>query len=152
MELSISQISETTGLSADTLRYYEKEGILKTKRRENGYRYYDEKDVTDLKYLIVMKYAGFTLAEIKSLEMTSPGANCTGTEPNEDCVTAVRTLINSKITELQLAVKNYQKIINLLEASLSIADCPESIGEKSQVLDDFIGQIFEDIQKGEFIK
>ena len=54
MELSISQISEATGLSADTLRYYEKEGILQAKRKENGYRYYDDNDLTDLKYLIVM--------------------------------------------------------------------------------------------------
>ena len=157
MELTISQISKTTGLSADTLRYYEKEGILSAKRRENGYRYYDEKDITDLKYLVVMKYAGFSLAEIKNIEMISPDSISPGTDPNEDCVTIVKNIINKKVTELKLAIRNYQKIVELLEASLSIMDCPEKISpeeirERSAALDEYIGQIFEDIRKGEFIR
>jgi MerR family Zn(II)-responsive transcriptional regulator of zntA len=152
MELSISQISEETGLSADTLRYYEKEGILVAKRKENGYRYYDESDLTDLKYLIVMKYAGFTLAEIKSLEITDPITNSSAEGSTEDCATAIKNLITAKISELKLAIKNYQKIAKLLEASLSIVECPESIPEKSKAMDEYIGQIFNDIQKGEFIK
>ena len=152
MELTISQISEATGLSADTLRYYEKEGILKAKRKENGYRYYDENDLTDLKYLIVMKYAGFTLAEIKSLEMPDPKTISPGTYPTEDCIIAIKNLINAKIAELKRAIKNYQKITKLLGASLSIIECPGAIPEKSNAMDEYIDQIFRDIQKGEFIK
>jgi len=152
MELTISQISEATGLSADTLRYYEKEGILKAKRKENGYRYYDENDLTDLKYLIVMKYAGFTLAEIKSLEMPDPNAFGPEADSLEDCTAAVKNLINAKMAELKRAIKNYQKITKLLEASLSIIECPGAIPEKSNAMDEYIGQIFDDIKKGEFIK
>ena len=157
MELSISQISEVTGLSADTLRYYEKEGILSAKRRENGYRYYDEKDITDLKYLVVMKYAGFSLAEIKNIATIDPESISPGTGPNEDCVAVVKNLIDKKITELKMAICNYQRIVELLNASLSIVDCPEAISQEeirknSNALDEYIGQIFEDIRKGEFIK
>ena len=32
-----------TGLTRDTLRFYEKKGVIAAKRRENGYRYYTER-------------------------------------------------------------------------------------------------------------
>ena len=67
MDFTVKQIAELTGVTADTLRYYDKEGIVSPKRHENGYRYYDEKDVKALKYLVVLKYAQFSLAEVRSM-------------------------------------------------------------------------------------
>ena len=92
MNYTIKKITELTGLSADTLRYYEKEGIVLTKRRENGYRYYDDNDISILKYIVVMKYAGFSLAEIKSIAMMF------GLEPSEECAQTVKSLLESRLT------------------------------------------------------
>lgn len=40
----IGEMAEMTGLTRDTLRFYEKKGVIAAKRRENGYRYYTEQD------------------------------------------------------------------------------------------------------------
>ena len=52
MGFTIKQAQEITGLSADTLRYYEKESIISAGRGDNGYRYYDELDIGLLKYIV----------------------------------------------------------------------------------------------------
>jgi MerR family Zn(II)-responsive transcriptional regulator of zntA len=146
MDLTLKKITEITGLSADTLRYYEKEGIVFTKRQENGYRYYDESDVTVLKYIVVMKYAGFSLSEIKSI------VKLFGREPSEECSGIVKNLLDTKILELKLAIRNYQKIVKLMEASRPLVYCADAFRENEQAMNEFISQIFDDIQKGEFLK
>ena len=146
LNYTIREITEITGLSADTLRYYEKEGIVLAKRRENGYRFYDENDISVLKYIVVMKYAGFSLAEIKSIAMMF------GLEPSDECGQIVKSLLESKIDELGRSIRNYQKVVELMEASLPIVGCADAFRGNEKALDDFIGQIFDDIQKGEFIK
>ena len=41
----IGDVANLMGLSRDTLRYYEKRGILSSKKEKNGYRYYTEEDI-----------------------------------------------------------------------------------------------------------
>lgn len=42
-EYLIGDMSEIVGISRDTLRFYEKKGIIKSRKKENGYRYYLER-------------------------------------------------------------------------------------------------------------
>ena len=142
MEWSIKETTEITGLSADTLRYYEKEGMVSPKRRENGYRYYEEQDIAILKNIVVMKYAHFTLAEMKSMDnlyVQNPGAEC-----NE----VSKRILNAKIIELNQAICNYQKVVALMKDLLVLADCHESYIANAEQIDGFIGQIFDDIKSG----
>ena len=44
-EYLIGDMSEIVGVSRDTLRFYEKKGIIKARKKENGYRYYLEEDL-----------------------------------------------------------------------------------------------------------
>jgi MerR family Zn(II)-responsive transcriptional regulator of zntA len=65
----ISELSQKTGLSKDTIRYYEKIGLLSSnqKRTENNYRYYDAETVSHLLFIKQGKMMGFTLNEIKTI-------------------------------------------------------------------------------------
>jgi MerR family transcriptional regulator, mercuric resistance operon regulatory protein len=64
----IKQMIQATGLSADTLRYYETLGVLIPKGRlESGYRIYDEECVKRAYFIRNCQTAGFTLSEIKRL-------------------------------------------------------------------------------------
>ncbi len=69
--MKISELATKTGLTAPTIRFYEKQGLLDTRyvrRRENNYRDYSEDAIQrliDLKE--VQAAAGFTLAELKEL-------------------------------------------------------------------------------------
>lgn len=140
MGWTIKQAAEKIGISADTLRYYDKKGIVSPKRRENGYRYYDDADIATLKNIIVMKYAHFSLTEMKAVEemfTRMPSANC-----NE----ITRDMLNTKIAELKQVVRNYQKIVTLMEELLSMIDGTDSYLANEDRIDEFINQIYEGIR------
>ena len=57
-------VSGLVGLSADTLRYYEKIGLLKNvQRNSSGHRVYTAKDVKWLEFVIRLKETAMTLEE-----------------------------------------------------------------------------------------
>lgn len=66
----IGTLSRLSGLSRDTIRYYEKIGLLllpKSAKRENGYKDYPEETLKTLKKILRYKELGFTLEEIREL-------------------------------------------------------------------------------------
>lgn len=62
---TISQFAERLGISADTLRYYEKEGLLAPQRNASGYRIYSEHDETWFGFVKRLKETGMPMAQIK---------------------------------------------------------------------------------------
>ena len=140
MTLTIKQTVELTGLTADTIRYYEKSGIISSKRHENGYRYYDEYDISILKIIVVMKYAHFTLDEIKSM------VELFKQEPTEECNSAGKQILTTKITELEHKIINYQQIIVLMKELLPLIDNIDISLDNEERIDGFIEQIFNNIK------
>ena len=66
MNYSIKQVSEMTGLSAATLRYYDKEGLLPgLKRKDSKYRIFSQHDLETLKIIDCFKQAGLRIKDIK---------------------------------------------------------------------------------------
>lgn len=68
--MNIGKVAQITGLSRDTLRYYEKFGLIemsKKSRSENNYRQYNASTVEKLLLIVQLKNLGFTLNEIKDL-------------------------------------------------------------------------------------
>jgi len=64
----IGEMAQMTGVSVDTLRYYEKSGLLTASRRSTGgYRYYSEQDLRALRFILRSKQLGFSLEEITEL-------------------------------------------------------------------------------------
>lgn len=61
----IGEFSKITGISADTLRYYEKEGLIKPIRNESDRRNYSESDVKWAEFIIRLKDTGMPIREIK---------------------------------------------------------------------------------------
>jgi len=72
---TIKQTSELTGLPEDTIRYYEKIGLLpRAKRRANSHRIYAESDVETMKLILCLKKTGMPLDEMKPyLDMSRTG-------------------------------------------------------------------------------
>ena len=140
MEVTIKQAVELTGLSADTLRYYEKEGFIKPRRQDNGYRYYSEKDIAILKNLVVLRYAHFSLAEIKGMEEFYT------LDPNAECNEISRRVLTDKRDELKQAIVNYQRIIDMMDEVLAMVENCESYSMNEELIDEFIFSIFDDIR------
>lgn len=63
----IGQVTEALGFTADTLRYYEKIGLLPPVHRHNGIRFYAEKDLSRLQFIKRAQKIGFSLDEIGKL-------------------------------------------------------------------------------------
>ncbi|GAL85434.1 hypothetical protein MYP_2663 [Sporocytophaga myxococcoides] len=66
----IGEISVLTGLSRDTIRYYERIGLIKInkrQRRDNNYKEYSNEIIERLEIIKRAKYLGFSLQEIKEL-------------------------------------------------------------------------------------
>lgn len=62
---SIQDVSKKTGLSAHTLRYYEKEGLLShVDRSPGGFRQYTDEDMEALGLICCLKNTGMSLQEI----------------------------------------------------------------------------------------
>lgn len=64
--MQIGAIASATGLSRDTLRYYEKRGLLQARRSDNGYRDYPPEALDWLRYIRTAQTLGFTLKEIEA--------------------------------------------------------------------------------------
>jgi DNA-binding transcriptional MerR regulator len=64
--LTIGQVSELTGLSADTLRYYEKAGLIERVGRNTGnQRRYAAADLDWLRFLLRLRETGMSIAEMQ---------------------------------------------------------------------------------------
>ena len=66
--MQISELCRKTEMTKDTIRFYEKIGLLaQIERKANGYKDYSNRHVEQLKLLKHAKELGFTLNEIKEL-------------------------------------------------------------------------------------
>lgn len=66
--MKIGALAQRTDVGIDTIRYYEREGVIPPPmRRESGYRDYGDDDVARLRFVRRAKQLGFTLPEIREL-------------------------------------------------------------------------------------
>lgn len=66
VSLTIAQVSEVTGFSTDTLRYYEREGLIERVGRTTGnQRRYASADLAWLEFLLRLRETGMPIADMK---------------------------------------------------------------------------------------
>lgn len=63
----IGDVANLMGLSRDTLRYYEKRGILSSKKEKNGYRYYTEEDIYRLFSILYQRKMDIGLDDLEQI-------------------------------------------------------------------------------------
>ena len=66
-ETTIAGFAREGGVGAETVRYYQRRGLLPTPRKSGGIRRYGEEDVRRLRFIRTAQGAGFTLEEIGAL-------------------------------------------------------------------------------------
>lgn len=67
MSLTIAEAAERTGLTAHTLRYYERDGLMRTpvRRSASGHRAYDEADLAWISLISRLRATGMPIREVK---------------------------------------------------------------------------------------
>ncbi|MCM3151391.1 MerR family transcriptional regulator [Priestia megaterium] len=72
MSYTMRDMQEKTGLSAPTLRYYEKEGILPfVEGNEHDHRLYNDQNIEWVKFILALRATGMPLVEIKQYVVES---------------------------------------------------------------------------------
>ena len=65
---SIGEASKLSGIGIETIRYYEREGVIgRTRRSESGRRLFGPDDISQLRFIRRSRDLGFSLADIKAL-------------------------------------------------------------------------------------
>lgn len=116
-QYKISDAAELTGVSIDTLRYYEKIGLLRNiSRTEAGIRLYSDKDISCINFIKRAQRMNFSLDEIRDLlEMrTDPQRACT--EVRELTANKLKE-VESNLAELSTLRNELQLLMNLCRAS-----------------------------------
>src|ERR1700757_5131028 len=101
--MQIGTVARNTGLSVDTIRFYEKQSLIRPARRTNaGYRVYDENAVDRLQLIGRAQSLGFSLYEIRELLLIEDG------EP--DGCSHVRDLIADRIKQVKEKIDGLRRI------------------------------------------
>lgn len=110
------EFAKKAGVSVRTIRYYDKQGILKPSHMsESGYRLYTDGDFAKLQKILTLKYLGFSLDEIQEISMN---------DSDQDYV--------RRSLELQLGLVK-KKIESLLMVEESLTEASRIIGRTGEV-------------------
>ncbi len=64
---TIGKLAKETGVSVETIRFYERKGLIDQPRAAQGYRHYDDEALATVRYIKIAQRLGFRLADILAL-------------------------------------------------------------------------------------
>ena len=111
--LKISEIAERTGLSAHTLRFYEKHGLISaSERSEAGYRLYSEADLRKAEFIRTARNIGFSLDDIAGLLSIRLDKSSHTCQEVTDITQRKLVEVNAKIKELTAMRKTLKTLLD----------------------------------------
>jgi len=122
--LKTAELAKEAGVNVETLRFYEREGLLpEPPRRVSGYREYPLDTVQRIRFIQRAKELGFTLREIKGLfELrVDPDTTCAVVKAQTSDKIAV---VKQKISDLKKIERALNKLMNSCRGSGPIDECP----------------------------
>ena len=128
--LQIGDVAHETGLSADTIRFYERERLLqRAARSSGGFRLFSKSDVADLAFIRNAQELGFSLQEIRDL-VSLKNARRPDCGQVEKMLEHKISSVRAKITALRKLESELQRTMRRCQANLRRAgrsdaeDCP----------------------------
>lgn len=124
MILTIGKVAEACDVKIDTLRYYERVGLVEPEERtDSGYRVYHPESIRRVKFIKKAQGLGFTLDEIRALLEMRVSDNATAA----DILKATKNKITEfklKIKDLGLIRKALEKLADKCPGTGPVSDCP----------------------------
>lgn len=123
-QLKIGQVAKQSGITVETVRYYEQRGLIPEPHRlDSGYRVYPESILTRLHFINRCKDLGFSLQEISellSIQIDPENSSSLVKQQVENKI----TLVKDKITELQKLQASLEQLSGLCCGESSVSECP----------------------------
>jgi DNA-binding transcriptional MerR regulator len=115
MYYTIGQFARKTGVTTRTLRFYDQKGLLKPSHvSESGRRHYTDQDLVTLQNIMVFKYLGYSLAEIRTMLRTDAGRD-------------LRAALKRQYQEMMEEKQRIEKVLETLECALALAEKRDAI-------------------------
>jgi Cd(II)/Pb(II)-responsive transcriptional regulator len=121
--MKIGELAKRSGCSIQTIRYYEKEGLISAPARSDGnFRLYDTTALEKLSFIKNCRALDLTLGEIKHLIALqySPGTPC---EVVNDMIDAHLHIVETRITDLQNLQSDLKRLRHKCGRARSIDQC-----------------------------
>ncbi len=110
--MKIGELSERSGLSRDTIRLYEKNGLISSSASQsetNNYRDYSDDVLLQLRFVSSAREAGISIADLREL-MKAFFDSC---DPSQ-----AENVIIAKIEELKNRIEQIENVVSFLDAAL----------------------------------
>jgi len=122
--LSIGQLAKQAGVGVETVRFYEREGLLaEPERRQSGYRQYQIDTVQRLLFIRRAKELGFTLKEIRELLSLRVDEDKTCADVRQQAEAKIAD-IQDRIRSLQRMKRALVKVTRTCSSSGPTSECP----------------------------
>lgn len=119
---SIGRLAKQTGVGVDTVRYYERSGLLAPAGRlASGYRRYGEVELRRMRFIRRAKSLGFTLQEVAALLALSDGRDVRSVKR---AAQARLEDVERKLADLERVRTGLQELIDVCPGHGRAADCP----------------------------
>jgi len=118
--LPIGELSRRTGCNIETIRYYERIGLIPPPPRRGRYRSYGGEDVARLGFVRRARELGFTLDEVRALLGLAAGGQTTCAE--------VRDLAAAHLTDVRARIADLRRMERVLADSVRACDAGEDAG------------------------
>src|ERR1700687_4570346 len=122
--LTIGKLAKLAGVNIQTVRYYERRGLLPPHgRRESGYRFYRPEAITKIKFVKNAQALGFTLREITELLRlrVRHRAQCGQVKRKAE---VKLTDVNEKVRKLKTIERVLRELIKACRRRATTAPCP----------------------------
>jgi len=122
--LTIGKVARSAGLAIDTVRYYEREGLLEIPARTaSGYRHYSPDAVARLRFIRQAKDLGFSLSEIKELLAlrVTPGKSCADVRAHAEAKIAD---VDRRVASLKRVRGALVKLASACSGKGPVSQCP----------------------------
>lgn len=122
--LTIGKLAKLADTSIDTVRYYEREGLIAApSRRESGYRDYPVEAVSRLQFIRRAKQLGFTLGEIADL-LTLSATREQDMAGMKQAAVAKLAVVEDKIRELNRIREGLRHLVDACPGHGALSSCP----------------------------
>ena len=118
--IQIGELSRRTGCNIETIRYYERIGLMPAPPRRGRYRSYGADDVGRLGFVRRARELGVTLAEVRALLGLAGGGQASCAD--------VRTLAASHLTDVRARIADLRRMERVLADSVRACDAEQDPG------------------------
>ena len=126
---SVKELSELSGVTSRTLRYYDDIGLLVPKRKGSGaYRTYDAEDVSRLQEILLLRELGIELSEIKNIIDNSD-------EIRSDRLLKHLSSLEAQKNKLDILIKNVKKTIKAEKGEVKMKNEKKFEGLKRDIIE-----------------